>query len=644
VPAGQGSYGDAGVDLYAQNAPEFPTDLEWLNTSASLSMAGLRGKIVLVDFWTYGCVNCIHNLPELTRLQAEHPDELVVIGVHSAKFTNEGQTENIRRVIQRYELPYPVVNDNELRVWYGWGARAWPTLVLVDANGVMAGLHVGEGAYRVLKPLVVTLIKEADRRGRLNRAPLATLARETRPATVLAFPGKVRADPSGGRLFIADSGNHRIVVTNPQSGEVLDVFGSGERGLRDGDRRTATFDTPQGMVLAADGATLYVADTGNHAVRAVDLPSGTVTTLIGTGRRAERPQGGAVPFAEARLSSPWDLALRGTQLFIAMAGVHQIWRANVRAGIVEPYAGDGSEGVADGPLAEAQLAQPSGLAYDGDGGLFLADTESSSVRRIELSGRGAVRTIAGGGIDLFAFGDQDGVGDAVRLQHPQAVAFADGVLYVADTYNNKLKRLDPLTGEVTTLAGETRGWRDGAAPLFYEPGGIDAAGGTLFVADTNNHVIRTLDIATGAAGTLVLKGIERFTARADEANYRGTIIRMEPVTVAPGAGVVQLDVVLPPGYKVNDQAPSSVSWRTPSTVTQLPPDADRSLVGATFPIELAATFAPGSGELVADLTIIYCEAVTPDLCLIDEARIVAPLTVAPGGTTTVALRRSVPSP
>jgi DNA-binding beta-propeller fold protein YncE len=642
--AGQGTYGDGGVDLYAQSAPEFPTNLEWLNTGAPLTMAGLRGKIVLVDFWTYGCVNCIHNLPELTRLQAEHPDELVVIGVHSAKFTNEGQTENIRRVIQRYELPYPVVNDNELRTWYAWGARAWPTLVVVDANGVMAALHVGEGAYRVMKPLVVTLIKEADGRGRLNRTPLATLARETRPATLLAFPGKVHADPAGRRLFIADSGNHRIVVADPASGEVLDVFGSGERGLRDGDRRTATFDTPQGMALTADGATLYVADTGNHAVRAVDLASGTVTTLIGSGRRAERPQPDAVPFAEARLSSPWDLALRGTQLYIAMAGIHQVWRANLSAAIVGPYAGDGIEGVADGPLAEAQLAQPSGLAYDGDSGLFLADTESSSVRRIELSGRGAVRTIAGGGIDLFTFGDQDGVGETARLQHPQAVAFADGVLYVADTYNNKIKRVDPATGEVTTLAGDTRGWRDGTGPLFYEPGGIDAAGDTLFVADTNNHVIRTLDIATGTARTLVLKGIERFTASADEANYRGTIIRMDPVTIAPGAGVVQLDVVLPPGYKVNDQAPSSVAWRTASGITALPPDADRSLVGATFPIELPATFAPGSGELVADLTVIYCEAVTPDLCLIDEARLIAPLTVAPGGTNTITLRRTVPPP
>lgn len=641
---GQGSYGDAGVDLYAQNAPEFPDGLEWLNTSAPLTMAGLRGKIVLVDFWTYGCVNCIHNLPELKRLQAEHPDELVIIGVHSAKFTSEAETENIRRVIQRYELTYPVINDKNLTVWHQWGARAWPTLVLVDASGVLAGLHIGEGAYRVMKPLLVKLIREADGRGRMNRTPLAELAREPRPATVLAFPAKVRADPSGERLFIADSGHHRIVVVQPQTGEVLDVIGSGERGLQDGDRRTAAFDTPQGMALTPDGRTLYVADTGNHAVRAVDLASGQVTTIAGTGRRAERPQIGALPLADAALSSPWDLALDGERLFVAMAGLHQVWLLDLRAGTAEPYAGNSAEGVADGPRTEAELAQPSGLALDERGALYLADTESSSVRRVSPGALGQVETLAGGGGDLFAFGDADGAGRAARLQHPQGVAYADGALYIADTYNHKIKRLDPATGEVRTLFGAGSGWRDGAEPLFYEPGGLDVVGGVLYVADTNNHAVRAVDLATGEARTLVLKGIERFSASADEANYRGTLVEMPPATVAPGGGRVVLDLRLPPGYKVNDEAPSSVEWRVTGGVAELPPDADRSLVGLSFPLELPATFAPGSGEVVADLTVIYCEAVTPELCLIEEARIVAPVTVAEGGSGAVELRHAVPLP
>ncbi|HWQ13346.1 MAG TPA: thioredoxin-like domain-containing protein, partial [Roseiflexaceae bacterium] len=392
---GQGSYGDGGVDLYAQDAPEFPAGLEWLNVSRPLTLAELRGKIVLVDFWTYGCVNCIHNLPELKRLQAEHPDELVVIGVHSAKFTTEAETENIRRVIQRYELTYPVVNDKSLAVWHTWGARAWPTLVLVDAAGVMAALHVGEGAYRVMKPLVVTLVREAEGRGRLDRTPLtALLARESPPATVLAFPARVRADPSGGRLFIADTGHHRVVVADPQSGEVLAVIGSGERGLRDGDLRSAAFDTPQGMALAADGRTLYVADTGNHAVRAVDLAAGQVTTVAGTGSRAQQLQRGARPAREAPLSSPWDLALDGTRLFVAMAGLHQIWLLDLNSGTIRPYAGSALEGVRDGPREEADLAQPSGLALDGRGALYLADTESSALRRVGLGGRGAVETLA----------------------------------------------------------------------------------------------------------------------------------------------------------------------------------------------------------------------------------------------------------
>jgi DNA-binding beta-propeller fold protein YncE len=632
------------VDLYARDAPEFPDGLEWLNVARPLSMAGLRGKIVLVDFWTYGCVNCIHNLPELKRLQAEYPDELVVIGVHSAKFTAEAETENIRRIIQRYELNYPVVNDKSLTVWHTWGARAWPTLVLVDAAGVMAALHVGEGAYRVMKPLVATLIREAEGRGRLDRTPLTdVLARETRPATVLAFPGKVRADPAGGRLFIADSGHHRVVVVDTRSDEVLAVIGSGERGLRDGDLRAAAFDTPQGMALAPGGGTLYVADTGNHALRAVDLAAGQVTTIAGTGSRAQKPQVAARPALDAALSSPWDLALDGRRLFVAMAGLHQVWLLNLNDGTIGPYAGSGLEGVAGGPRADADLAQPSGLALDGRGALFLADTESSAVRRVGLGARGEVETLAGAR-DLFAFGDADGVGRAARLQHPQGIAYAEGALYIADTYNHKIKRLDPATGAVRTLFGGAPGWRDGAEPLFYEPGGLDVAGGVLYVADTNNHAVRAVDLAGGQARTLVLRGIERFTPSADEAGYRGVVVRLPPVTVAPGAGIVRLDIALPPGYKVNDLAPSSVAWRVEGGVVSLPADADRSLAGLRFPLELPATFTPGAGELVADLTVIYCEAVTPDLCLIEEARVVAPLTVAAGGAGAVELRHSVPPP
>ncbi|RME60181.1 MAG: hypothetical protein D6790_09720, partial [Caldilineae bacterium] len=236
------------VDLYAMEAPEFPPDLEWLNTEQPLSLAQLRGKIVLLDFWTYGCVNCLHNIPYLKQLEARYPDELVVIGVHSAKFATEGQTENIRQVILRYGLEHPVVNDKDLRVWHRWNVKAWPTLVLIDPAGNLAGLHVGENFYGPFNTLIRQLIDAFDARGLLDRTPLRfRLEREGLPQTILSFPGKVLADARGNRLFIADTNHNRIVIADRQSGEVLALAGSGADGFADGDYATAAFAWPQGM-------------------------------------------------------------------------------------------------------------------------------------------------------------------------------------------------------------------------------------------------------------------------------------------------------------------------------------------------------------------------------------------------------------
>jgi sugar lactone lactonase YvrE len=633
---GQGSYGDAGVDLYAQEAPEFPDGLTWLNTPQPLALAGLRGKVVLVDFWTYGCINCIHNLPDLERLAAEHPDELVIIGVHSGKFTGERDTESLRQTVVRYGMRYPVINDDQLTVWRMWNAQAWPTLVVVDALGTMAGLHVGEGAYRALKPLIVALVREAEQRGRLNRAPLATRAESAGlPRTLLSFPAAVLADEAGGRLFIADTNHHRIVVTD-LDGTARMVIGSGARGMADGALRTARFAAPQGMVLSADGVTLYIADAGNHAIRAVDLQRGTVRTLIGTGARAERypPASGVAP--DVPLSSPVALALDGTRLLIAMAGSHQIWRWDPTDGIVAPWAGSAVEGIVDGRLPEAQLAQPGALARGADGTVYFVDSESSTVRRVR---GGLVSTIAGGTSGLFAFGDVDGIGEQVRLQHPLGIASTDAALYIADTYNHRIKRVDPATGEVRRFVGSDAGWSDGAAARFFAPGGLSATSETLYVADTNNHAIRAVALADGDTRTLVVRGLERLT-RSSEAAYAGPVVTLPDAVVAPGSRSITLELTLPDGYKVNDLAPSAVLWRSDGSLV-LPADADRPLAGATFPLVITGAFGAGSASLRADLTIIYCAAETPALCLIDEVRLIQPIRIAEAGAASLRLSHTV---
>ena len=632
------------TDTYARPAPEWPADLEWLNTDRPLTLAELRGKIVILDFWTYGCINCLHNFPDLKRLEAEYPKELVVIGVHSAKFSTEKETENIRRTILRYGLEHPVINDRDLRIWHAWGVKAWPTLAVVDPGGTLFGFHVGENVYQHLKPVITQLVRAYDQR--LDRTPLRLkLERQGLPQTVLSFPGKVLADEAGGRLFVADTNHHRIVVADINSGQVINVIGQGSAGLENGSFQKAAFNWPQGLTLSPDGNVLYVADTANHAIRQVDLTAETVATLVGTGKQTRRlpPQGGTAP--DVDLASPWDVLLNGDTLYIAMAGTHQIWQLTLPTGQITPLVGSSLEGLANGPLAEAQLAQPSGLALDDQGRLHFADSESSLMRRAEVGvPNGQVDTVAGGSHNLFSFGDVDGVGKEVRFQHPLGLVFAGDSLYVADTYNHKIKQVDPATGDTQTLAGSEPGWRDGNDPLFYEPGGIDAAGGKLYIADTNNHAIRVVNLTNNEASTLVLKGIERFSPSADEASYRGRLVALEPLEVGQGSGQVVLNIKLPAGYKVNEEAPAAFEWRVEGDMAVLAPDANRSVVAPQFPLETGVTFKPGSGQLTADLAIFYCEAQTESICLIEQVRLEAPLTVMEQGQASLTIDYEIDLP
>jgi DNA-binding beta-propeller fold protein YncE len=617
-----------------QAAPEFPSGLDWLNTGRELSLEQLRGKVALLDFWTYGCINCIHIIPDLERLESEYPDELVVIGVHSAKFTNESATENIRQVILRYGLEHPVVNDQDFEIWNAWGVRAWPTTVLIDPAGNVVGSHAGEGVYDIVQPIVASLTDEFDSRGELDRSPLElNLEATDRPQTVLSFPGKVLADPETGRVFIADTGHHRIVVVE-SSGDVRAVYGAGMQGYEDGAALEARFNSPQGLALSADGRTLYVADTGNHAIRAVDLTTGAVVTAAGTGRLGWPPTTGAA--LEVDLNSPWDLARAGDVVYVAMAGTHQIWSFDVAGGTIGPLVGNARESTKNGPLADAELAQPSGLALDERGRLYIADAESSSIRFADVTDPdGITGTLAGSDQSLFEFGDEDGLGTTARLQHPLAVVYddADDMLIIADTYNSKIKRIDPIDGSVTTWLGTEQGWTDGADPRFFEPGGLSLAGDTLYVADTNNHAIRLVDVATGTTETLVVKGIERFEPPPDAEGYRGTIVPIDPVTAGPGPASFVLDVRLPDRYKVNEDAPSSVSWFVTGAGVTMGDGADRSLTGTTFPVEVAADLAVGESLVTADLTVIYCRDGAESLCFIEQLRFEVSVSVEEGGAS-----------
>ena len=502
-------------------APSLDGAVGWLNVAAPISLAQLRGKVVILDFWTYGCINCLHILRDLKTLETRFPDELVVIGVHSPKFTNEKDHDNLKRILVRYEIEHPIANDADHQIWRRYGVQAWPTRVIIDPAGNIVGTAMGEGNLEGFISAVRTVVRVFGEQGAISRAPLTLdLERARHADRPLLYPGKILADEAGGRLFISDSNHNRIVVAS-REGRLIETIGSGFQGDSDGIFSQARFYRPQGLALdpstppsrQADsaslrtgGGTLYVADTENHQIRVVDFQARAVHTVAGTGKQGAWSGDGGDALS-IDLNSPWDLALKPGILIVAMAGPHQIWVVDLLHGQAYPYAGTGEEARKDGPVNTATFAQPSGLAIDGNT-LFVADAEANVIRAVALPPANSVATLAGG--DLFEFGDDDGRGDLARLQHPLGVAVSGGRVFIADTYNHKIKLLDPKSRTVTTFAGTGKpGHVDGSAmrSQFFEPGGLSVAGRTLYVADTNNHSVRTIDIETRAVGTMIIDGL-----------------------------------------------------------------------------------------------------------------------------------------
>ncbi len=449
----------------------------------------------------------MHIFPQLRKLERKYASELVVVGVHSAKFPTEKETDSLTAAVRRCELEHPVINDAEFQVWQQYSCRAWPTMMFIDPLGNVIGKHEGELTFEQFDTLISGMVAEFDEMGIMRRSPLPTTP-PAGPQNDLSFPGKVLADETGGRLFIADTNHNRIIVST-FDGDVQQVIGTGEEALVDGPPSQSSFNHPQGMAIVGD--ILYVADTENHAIRRIDLQAGYVETIAGTGEQGYDRTGGREG-RSVSLSSPWDVVVHNGVVYIAMAGIHQLWSLDLESGIVGPYAGSGREAITDGPLATSALAQPSGITVgsDGSGGerLFFADSETSAIRNCDLDPSGSVRTLIG--LGLFEFGDVDGDDFRVRLQHPIGITHHDGVLYVADTYNHKIKRVLPRTRSAFSVAGTgSPGHVDGpfAQARFSEPSGLSIANGKMYIADTNNHAIRVADLDSSEVATMELAGL-----------------------------------------------------------------------------------------------------------------------------------------
>ena len=486
-------------------APDFDGADAWLNTDGDkpLSIKDLKGQVVLLDFWTYCCINCMHVFPDLHYLEQKYKGQpVVVIGVHSGKFDQEKDADHIRQAILRHNITHPVAVDSQYKIWNAYGVQSWPTLILIDPEGYAVAGWAGEGKRERIDQKIGQLLQEGKAKGTLGKPMQFRQERDAFKSGVLEFPGKILADSASSRLFISDTNHNRVLVADLH-GKVSRVIGNGTIGLKDGSFAEAQFHQPQGLALSADGKTLFIADTENHALRAADLERGTVATLAGNGSQArEFPDNS--PAKTTLLTSPWDVARVGSKLYIAMAGIHQIWVLDLPSQTISVFAGTGREAAIDGKNQTAGFAQPSGLATDGSH-LYVADSEASSIRSVSLGHDDETRTLAGSG-ELFGFGRHDGAGRSALFQHPLGVALAGDTLYIADTFNNLIRKLDLKTGKVTTWLG-TGATDPGteAAPNLYEPGGLSVSGNTLFIADTNHHRIITVDTRTGIASRLAIE-------------------------------------------------------------------------------------------------------------------------------------------
>lgn len=517
----------------------------WLNTDGPLSLRDLRGRWVLLDFWTFCCVNCLHVLDELRPVEEKYADELVVVGVHSPKFAHEADPVALAAAVERYGVHHPVLDDPELVTWQAYTARAWPTLVLVDPEGYVVAQYAGEGHAHAIDALIAELSEEHRARGTLQPGTSPYVPPEIEPSD-LRFPAKA-VPLTDGRVLVADAGHDEMVL--------LDAAGEVER-------RFPGFREPNGLCLLPDeiaaevGYDVVVADTVAHRLAGLTLATGEVRTLAGDGTQWMQGDG------TTRLSSPWDVAWWQDRVWVAMAGIHQLWSYHPSTGEVAVVAGTTNEGLLDGLLADAWFAQTSGLAADGER-LWLADSETSSLRWVE---DGEVHTAVGSG--LFDFGFRDGAADQALLQHPLGVTvLPDGSVAVCDTYNGAVRRFDPVTGQVSTLASD-----------LAEPSGayVDAGAHELVVVESTAH--RLVRLRLGDLAETRTDGFAQSTQR--------------PVTdVGPELALTVL-FTPPPGQKVDDRFGPSAQL----LVTATPPGLIRDGDGRGTELTRALRLDPAAGD------------------------------------------------
>ena len=604
----------------------------WLNTGGkTLDLEALRGKIVLLDFWTFCCINCLHVLDELRPLEEQYSDVLVTVGVHSPKFEHEADPVALAAAVERYEIHHPVLDDPELETWKAYTARAWPTLVVIDPEGYIVAHLSGEGHADGLAVLIPELIAEHEAKGTLHRGSGPYVAPEPTSGT-LRFPGKALFLPPGrgstavngtsdggtaagaaaggdagkGSWLVTDTGHHRLVELGTDFHTVLGTFGSGVRGHADGpaagDSAVAQFNEPQGLVLlpedvaAKAGYDVVIADSVNHRLRGLSLADGKASTLAGSGVQRLLESGPARVDEDAAgftgqlgghpldvaLSSPWDVvwSRKLNAVVVAMAGVHQIFSFDPITGAVAIVAGNGLEGLLDGPAHEAWFAQPSGLAEDAEGNIWVADSETSALRKLAIDDDGTVTVESAIGKGLFDFGFRDGAAAEARLQHPLGVTvLPDGSVAVADTYNGAVRRYDPASRTVSTLARGLLEPSDVIVDHTHSAGSEPL----LVVVEANKHQV-------------VFVPIPKEAQQVDE----GAVQTHRPKSpVAPGPLELTVRFTAPTGQKLDDRWGDPTQLKISSTPPELLASGGGTSVGLLRTLELSPDVPEGILHITA---------------------------------------------
>lgn len=461
-------------------APEFPATLEWVNVDAPVDLSALRRRVVLLYFWSYDCVHCINLLRGLRQLENKYADGLTILGVHTPKYPAQQSSAAVLKAVNRNYIRHPVANDARWRTWHQYGIQAWPSILLIDGDGSIAGRFVGEDVLRRVDDALAGLLENAAMRQRLKPSPVRTASRNE-PRTPLRFPAHALATPE--RLYVSDTGHNRVLEC-AHDGRVLRQFGSGNAGYWDGALANAGFNAPQGLAVSND--TLYVADTGNHCVRRIRLSRGEVETILGTGMPGHQSPGDCAPNECIAVSAPAAVAVSGDRIYVALCRQHQIWCLDLRTRGISVFAGSGRCEERDGIGEAGALAQPSAMAILA-GSLLIADAAGNTIRQLRLCDS-SLGTLAGGG--PYVMGNADGTGIHARFSHPMGVATDGDTLYVADTLNQQVRIIQPLTGKVSTLALD----RD-----LHESQGISFAAGTLWIANRNQHEILRFDLQSRAS-------------------------------------------------------------------------------------------------------------------------------------------------